>query len=307
MDLLTFLRVHEPDELVRLSGDVYTTRTHDTLKISNGAWMWWSRGFGGYSALDYLVKVKEMDFVEAVELIVGERARLPPTPFNQAAEKKKKEKKPLLLPEKSTSNIAAIRYLCSRGIDKQIVEDCVRQGLIYESLPFHNVVFVGYDSDNNPRYAAYRSTGRERFLGDCSGSDKNYSFRLVKGASDSLHLFESAIDLLSYATLLKLNRCDYRQTNMISLAGIYAPSKKTGREKLPVVLMNYLSEHPETTNIYIHFDNDEKGRMAAQVIMDKLPDSYNAVDYPPKSGKDFNDYLLSVRQKQLSLQRGEGR
>lgn len=58
MDLLTYLRAYEPNELVRFSGNTYTTRTHDSLKISNGKWMWWSRGIRGNSALDYLVKVK---------------------------------------------------------------------------------------------------------------------------------------------------------------------------------------------------------------------------------------------------------
>ena len=31
MDLLTYLRTYEPQELVHFSGDVYTTRTHDSL------------------------------------------------------------------------------------------------------------------------------------------------------------------------------------------------------------------------------------------------------------------------------------
>ena len=44
MDLLTYLRNYEPHELVKFSGNTYTTRTHDSLKISNGKWMWWSRG-----------------------------------------------------------------------------------------------------------------------------------------------------------------------------------------------------------------------------------------------------------------------
>lgn len=35
MDLLTYLQYYEPQELVRFSGNVYTTRTHDSLKISN--------------------------------------------------------------------------------------------------------------------------------------------------------------------------------------------------------------------------------------------------------------------------------
>lgn len=58
MDLLTYLREYEPGELVKFSSNTYTTRTHDSLKISNGKWMWWSRGIGGKSALDYLIKVR---------------------------------------------------------------------------------------------------------------------------------------------------------------------------------------------------------------------------------------------------------
>lgn len=44
MDLLTYLQTYEPDELVRISANTYTMKTNDSLKISNGMWMWWSRG-----------------------------------------------------------------------------------------------------------------------------------------------------------------------------------------------------------------------------------------------------------------------
>ena len=67
MDLLTYLKNYEPYELVKFSGNTYCTRTHDSLKISNGKWIWWSRGIGGRSALDYLIKVKGYSFLEAVE------------------------------------------------------------------------------------------------------------------------------------------------------------------------------------------------------------------------------------------------
>lgn len=68
MDLLTYLREYEPQELVRLSRREYTTRTHDSLKISNGLWMWWSHGIGGKTALEYLIKVKGLAFTEAYQL-----------------------------------------------------------------------------------------------------------------------------------------------------------------------------------------------------------------------------------------------
>ena len=44
MDLLTYLQSYQPDELVKLSGGTYCTRQHDSLKISNGKWHWFSRG-----------------------------------------------------------------------------------------------------------------------------------------------------------------------------------------------------------------------------------------------------------------------
>ena len=69
IDLLTYLQAHEPTELVRLRGDTYCTREHDSLKISNGKWMWWSRGFGGASALDYLMKVRGLSFTDAMKIL----------------------------------------------------------------------------------------------------------------------------------------------------------------------------------------------------------------------------------------------
>ena len=50
MDLLTYLRNYEPQELVHVSGNTYCTREHDSLRISNGKWCWFSQGIGGRSA-----------------------------------------------------------------------------------------------------------------------------------------------------------------------------------------------------------------------------------------------------------------
>jgi hypothetical protein len=80
MDLLTYLQYYEPHELVRFLGNVYTTRSHDSLKISNGKWNWWSRGIGGRSALDYLIKVRGMTLPEAVLQVDGQATITPPAP-----------------------------------------------------------------------------------------------------------------------------------------------------------------------------------------------------------------------------------
>ena len=99
IDLLTYLRSCDPHQLVHVSGGTYCTREHDSLKISNGKWNWFSRGIGGRTALDYLIKVQGFPFTQAVEALVGQggvpvRSYAPPPPKEQAPRK-------LLLPQAS--------------------------------------------------------------------------------------------------------------------------------------------------------------------------------------------------------------
>ena len=195
IDLLTYLQTYEPTELVHVRGNTYCTREHDSLKISNGKWMWWSRGFGGNSALDYLIKVKGMQFVEAMKILSGEGAVAPIFDAGIGVNRNTAEKKKLLLPERSETNLEVIRYLAGRGIDRGIIRECIDEGLLYESMPYHNCIFVGYDEKGTAAYACYRATNGERIMGDVAGSDKRYAFRMDRAGS-TIHVFESAIDLL---------------------------------------------------------------------------------------------------------------
>lgn len=78
LDLLSYLQNYEPNELVKINERMYSTREHDSLKISNGMWFWWSRGIGGRSALDFLIKVRGMNFIDAVSVLVNKVAVHPP-------------------------------------------------------------------------------------------------------------------------------------------------------------------------------------------------------------------------------------
>ena len=303
MDLLTYLRNYEPHELVRFSGNTYTTRTHDSLKISNGKWMWWSQGIGGKSALDYLVKVKGLSFPEAVETIMGGNVILP----TEYCSPKENAPKVLMLPEKSKSNDVITEYLFGRGIDYEIINYCIQKGLIFESLPYHNVVFVGTDENGKPRYAAYRATNNSRLMGDASGSDKHYSFHLEGTNKTEVHLFECAIDVLSYATVMKMNGGKWKEENLVSLAGVYLPKQKIEESKVPVAVVGFLERHPEIKRVIVHFDNDNVGRQATKALQIKLSDRYEVVDSPPQFGKDYNDFLclkLGIyKSKERSVER----
>lgn len=296
MDLLTYLREFEPGELVKFSRNTYTTKTHDSLKISNGKWMWWSRGIGGKSALDYLIKVRGMDFVEAVQTIMGNGSVSYPTYENSNSY----EQHPLLLPERSPTSDVVVEYLFGRGIDYEIINECLDKELIIESLPYHNVVFIGYDENKEPKYAAYRATNQSRIMGDCTGSKKQYSFRLTAENTGEVHLFECAIDLLSYATLLKLDGKDWRQFNLVSLAGVYSPKQKIEDSKVPVTLSRLLEKDKTIRRIVLHLDNDVAGRKATKALQTILPKEYEVVDEPPAYGKDVNDFLckrLGIKEK----------
>ncbi|MBR2390027.1 MAG: DUF3991 and TOPRIM domain-containing protein, partial [Mogibacterium sp.] len=306
IDLLSYLKACEPYELVYNGGGEYSTKTHDSLKISNGKWYWWSRGFGGYSALDYLTKVKGLPLIKAMDILTDDSKDFQfetPRIFNR--DNSSTERK-LLLPEKCETNLEVIRYLSSRGIDREIIKDCINEGLLYESLPYHNCIFVGYDESGTAAYACYRATNGERIMGDAAGSEKRYAFRVESkgGSSGVLHTFESAVDLLSFATIMKMQTGNWRAEPMLSLGGVYAPSPNRPNMKIPAALDNALQNHPEVKTIALHLDNDYAGRSAAKSIAEQLQDRYEIRNEPPPSGKDCNDFLMIIRQRNRSRQMG---
>lgn len=311
IDLLTYLRKFEPDNVEEVKGtrNVYRTVDHDSLKMSNGKWFWWSQGFGGYNALDYLIKVRNYSFMDAVEILTGkELANWTPPPKKE----EKNEPKVLRLPEKYQDSKRVIQYLFNRGIDYQIIQECIADGVIFESNGrYHNAVFVGKDETGTPKYAAYRGLGSSTFKGDAYGSDKQYSFRLLaKEPCQSVHLFEAAIDLLSYATYLKCEGKDYRKENLLSLSGVYQPKKEIQDSKVPIALTTFLKVNPHIKTIILHLDNDKTGRLCTAALKELLKKDYEIVDDPPPVGKDFNDFLLSylgLEQRKPSRERSDVR
>ena len=292
MDLLTYLKNYEPDELVHFSRDTYTTRTHDSLKISNGFWHWESKGIGGRNAVDFMEKVRKVPFPKSAKVVL-DKMKIKVPVFVQKQEKT--EIKRLILPEKNINENKAKTYLKKRGIDEEIIQKCIEKHLIYEEKNYHNVVFVGYDELGNARYAGCRATNESKFKNDATGSNKKYSFRLESNKkTDTIYIFEGAIDLLSYATLFKLYGLEWEDKTMISLAGVYQPASTISESKVPIAIQNYLEKHPEITKIYLCLDNDEAGRNASKALQIVLPNKYEIIDRPTKKGKDYNEYLCNL-------------
>lgn len=295
-DLLSYLQRHEPEELKRC-GKEYGTVSHGSLRISNGKWHWHSRGIGGRTALDYLIKVRGMGFVEAVERLcgavetVGQREDVKQGEgAGEKAAAGQELGKPFALPPVNQCGTAVAAYLLGRGIDGEILNLCIGGGILYESRRYHNCVFVGRDPKGRARYAFQRGTYGE-YKGDAEGSDKRYGFCLP--AADRkcgrVAVAESPVDALSVATLRKLRGEDWRGTHYLSLGGTS-----------PRALIQFLKDHPAVTQVSLCLDNDGAGlsgmgRIREAIGADReLAQRIQSVeDCPPpvSGGKDYNLFL----------------
>ena len=193
-----YMKNYHPDLLIKNGRTDYYHRYHDSLHFSNGKWYWWSKRTGGKSAIDYLTKVEGMKFLDACWYLVDlMKVSAPIITVEQS-----KERKSFVLPLKDSNNNALIHYLCDvRKIDRDIVNYFIDNNMLYQSKYYKNVVFVGYDGQQ-PAYAFKRSIYKN-FKLDHAGSNKAFSFSYANTNSDELHVFEAAIDLLSYMTILK--------------------------------------------------------------------------------------------------------
>lgn len=107
-----------------------------------------------------------------------------------------------------------------KGIDGEVISQCIRKGILYESRNYHNCVFVGKDSAGKARYACLRGI-YGTFKNDVDGSDKRYSFSLPSADEDSpfVAVAESPIDALSVASLLKMQGRTGQRTITFPWAG----------------------------------------------------------------------------------------
>lgn len=288
MDLLTYFQNYEPDELTKISRNVFGTKTHSSLQISNGLWHWFSGGVGGKSALDYLIKVEGMEFLEASHMLLGLINEK--TPIIKQISQYKKPKYSFKLPTPNKSNERLFKYLCGeRKIDKEIVQECILHFDMYESVINHDVVFVGYDQ-GEAKYATIRSTSSDQKR-EIAGSDKRFNFMLKPNLPNTIvNVFEGAIDLLSYRTLLKMQGRDWRKEYMLSLGGVAKIGKDIKNTSIPIALKEFLNKN-NISEINLFLDNDETGKEATKVIEYHLGDTYKVNDLSLKRSKDMNHYL----------------
>ncbi len=280
---------------VKRVGRYHTLKEMDSIRIYNRShWFRWSRryekGENGGSQIDFLrvfcgMEVKEavfwlLDFSGYSRGLEGKKAAIPAAKAIKMIE----EKKPFILPEPAMDNGYLYRYLIQeRGICKEVIDFLVKKGLIYESKPYHNIIFKGNDADGITRFASMRGVfdrGGKPFKCDVPGNDKQYGFNIMNEESKELVVFEAAIDLMSYMDI----QGDF-ESNKLALGMLHDAPLET-----------FLKENTRIEIIRFCLDNDGPGRKAAEQFAEKYYGlGYTVEDCPPPVGhKDYNQWLVAT-------------
>ena len=269
-DLVEYLR-SKGVELKRKGIGSYCLAEHDSLVITGFKWSWFSRGMSG-NALDYLIKVEGMKFKDAVKALTGKTLQ---STGNSSARRHKQ----------------ILAYLCkSRGLDYTRIKQLIQKGYL-DTDERNNCVFRIYE------YGSRLNGGKGKFIGaELHGSNPRKPFKgftggfkhgtgfhlnwKCKSASvDRLYAFESAIDLLSFLTLVEAGEVDADIENsvLLSLGGVK-----------PEVLYTCLNAYEVQEQVFLCVDNDSAGENFLNGF--KGIEGYTEL-CPDKIYKDWNDQL----------------
>lgn len=117
MAAIEYLRRYQPDRLQRASArNEWQLTDHDSFKINEitSKWHGKSRDIGGQSALNFLIHVDGMAFVDAVRLLCDE------SPSYIPREQPERERNPFVFPERYKNCDRIRKYLTGWGIGRNV-------------------------------------------------------------------------------------------------------------------------------------------------------------------------------------------
>ena len=285
----------------------YRCIEHNSLVVNADRhhWYWNSQGKGGWGAITWLVDIEGYDFTSAVGVLINKLPDQQQTiqsvkPFKEPPQVQEK-RKPFELPQRCDGKYSNVyMYLTkTRCIPPDIVEYCFKQKILYQDIR-RNCVFVGYNEQNEAKFAEVRSSSQNTvFRHNIESSDKAYSFNIRSIVpNDRVFVFESPIDLLSHAALNCRNAkklSDEKGTPYNSSCWLMHNRLSLSGTSYIAVLEEYLKRHKEIKNISCCLDNDETGNRIANTIHTKFTDmGYIVTIHHPRYGKDYNDTLVAL-------------
>ena len=238
----------------------------------------------GGNAVSFVQRFMDKTYVEAMKYILGNGAG--EVVQREPKQSKPKEKKEFEPPELSAEAKRAYAYLnVRRGIPKDVLVPFFKKQLIGETREYHNVAFMGYDTNGNLKHVNLRGTqSNSTFKGNAAGSSPEYSFRWT-GKSEKLYLFEAPIDMLSF---IAMKGEEWEAHSYAACCGV-------GDR----VLFQTLKDNPNISKVFLCLDNDWAGRFAEYRIAEKLREENIRFGIMLPNGKDWNEQLIAEREQAI--------
>lgn len=267
MNLYQYMQLCEPDNFKPEGPGQFRHKGHSSLTFAeDGSWTYFKTKATGRTALNYLIAVEGVSFVEAVREINRIQGGVRPSFQPVKAPSPPAEKKPakeFRLPKPDKNNYAATAYLRKRCIHPNVLTVCKQKRILYQtSFKDHpNCVFVGRDGNGEAKGGSLRGCSQIQFRRDIPGSKKIYPFYIEAAATaDTVEVYEAPIDAMSGASLKIIQHTgNWRGVHYLALGGTdYA------------ALDAFLTYYPNITHIVLCLDNDEAGRTRTQDITEWL-------------------------------------
>jgi hypothetical protein len=258
--------------VLRLSGaqpDRYDHRKWHTsqgvLSVTGAKFMNWTRSQGGGGAIDLVMHLHRLSFVQAVQWL----AQCSPGCLYSEPQRAPVQST-FLLPQPDPSKLCRVRqYLIhERRLPANLIESLIDSGVLYADRR-GNAVFLLLGKEKQPVGAELRGTTARPWRGLAPGSRKDLGFFAVPTAPrPALVLVESAIDAISCFALHPDHRC-------ISTAGA-RPNPRWLAELLG-----------QGSPVFCGFDADLTGEDMAQAMIALHPE----VQRLQPCQHDWNDVL----------------
>lgn len=277
VDLERFL-LSQGEELIRSGPEKRLKRDHSVTIRGNG---WYDHAIKeGGGPVSFVQRFYNLSYPEAMSMLLnGEQGQ----PYQRAEPRQERIPKPFELPPAHSDMRRVYAYLMQqRFINRDILSEFAKAGLIYEDAEHHNAVFVGNDEHGVARHAHKRSVNSfgKTFRINVEGCQPQYSFHWT-GTSDCLYVFEAPIDMLSFITLYPK---DWQQHSYVALCGTSDNA-----------LLWMLEQNPQLKKVALCLDHDPAGIEACGQHIDTLRErGYTQVIALQSQQKDWNEDLKAL-------------
>lgn len=218
---------------------------------------------GGRGCIAFVEYMEDKSFKQAMETLVGEGN----IKFEKKEWKPEIKTKPteFIPPEKAATYKNLYAYLIKeRMLDKDIINDFVKQGILYQTTSEHstddktykneNIVFLHKAEDGTVCGASEQGTKSDkRFKRNYEGTDKDFGFLYKKGyvPNKIVYLFEAPIDLMSFVQL----HPEIENAHFVAMEGLK-----------PSIAEHYINDN---WLVYSCVDNDSAGKAFNDKILNK--------------------------------------